>query len=95
MDLIKEYAVIQTNINKLLDRKMPVDRNMRTRQIQILEQLDDEFVKSGKENIVVYKARLQYNALLKYISEELGLPVEKYVENIRSLTRKMGIPENE
>ena len=66
MDLIKEYEIIQTNINKLTRMNTPVDRNMRIRQIQILEQLDDEFVKEGKENIAVYKVRLRYNAMLKY-----------------------------
>jgi len=95
MDLFKEYAIIQTNINKMLESKQPIDRSLRTRQIQILEQLDDEFVKQGQENIAVYKARLQYNALLKYFSEELGLPVEKYIENIRSLSRKMGVPDED
>ena len=94
MDLRKEYEMIQTNINKLIDNNKPIDRSLRNRQIQILEQLDDEFVKSGQENIMVYKARLQYNALLKYFSEELGLPINKYVENIKQLTRKMGIPED-
>lgn len=95
MDLIKEYEIIQTNINKLTRMNTPVDRNMRIRQIQILEQLDDEFVKEGKENIAVYKVRLRYNAMLKYISDELGLPVKKYVENIKLLTRKMGIPADD
>ena len=60
-----------------------------------MEQLDDEFVKSGNETIEVHKARLQYNALLKYFSEELGLPIQKYINNIRSISRKMGIPEEE
>ena len=90
MDLIKEYEIIQTNINKLTRMNTPVDRNMRIRQIQILEQLDDEFVKEGKENIAVYKVRLRYNAMLKYISDELGLPVKKYVENIKYLPVKWG-----
>ena len=92
MDLVKEYAIIQTNINKLISCNKPVDRSMRQRQIQILEQLDDEFVKKGDENTAVYKVRLRYNAMLKYYAEELGLPIKKYIENIKLLTRKMGIP---
>lgn len=92
MNLVHEYSIIQTKINNLTAQNLPVDRTMRIRQVQILEQLDDEIIKQGKENIAVYKVRLRYNAMLKYISEELGLPVKKYIENIKLLTRKMGIP---
>lgn len=93
MNLIEEYARIQRHINKLTDMNKPVNPQMRQRQIQILQQLDDEFVKSKEENIEVYKVRIRYNSMMKFFSEQLGLPVDKYVENIKLLSRKMGIPD--
>ena len=83
MNLIEEYARIQRHINKLTDMNKPVNPKMRQRQIQILQQLDDEFVKSKEENIEVYKVRIRYNSMMKFFSEQLGLPVDKYVENIK------------
>lgn len=91
--LITEYAQIQTKINQLTDAKLDINKSLRIRQIEILQQLDDEFIKSGTENIEVYKVRIRYNSMLKFLSEELGLPVNKYVENLKLLTRKMGIPD--
>lgn len=90
--LIKEYGVIQRKVNELVGLQKPVNPDLRKRQIQILKQLDDEFVKSGDENIEIYKVRIRYNAMLKYISEELGLPIDKYIENIKELSSKMGVP---
>ena len=91
MNLYKEYEILQTKINKLEDLKKPVDRQLRIRQMQILETLDDEFVKSGKESIDVDLVRIRYNSMLKYLAEKLGLPIEKYIENLKQLAQKMGI----
>jgi len=91
MNLHKEYEIIQTKINQLEDLKKPVDRQLRMRQIQILETLDDEFVKSGNESIDVNLVRIRYNSMLKYLAEKLGLPIEKYIENLKQLAKKMGI----
>jgi len=88
MDIKREYALIQKEINKLTEMKKPYNPNMRKRQIQILQQLDDEFVKS--ENIKAYTIRIRFNSMMKFFAEELGLPVEKYVENLKLLSRKMG-----
>ncbi len=93
-DLIQEYGKIQRHVNNLMDLNKPVDPRLRKRQIKILEQLDDEFVKEGQENIAVYQVRLRYNSMLKYLSEQLGLPIEKYIQNIKDLSSKMGIPED-
>ena len=91
MNLYKEYELIQTQINQLEDLKKPVDRALRIRQMQILETLDDEFVKSGKESIDVDLVRIRYNSMLQYLAEKLGLPVEKYIENLKQLAQRMGI----
>ncbi len=93
MNLIKEYGQIQTTINNLVNSNKPVSPNMYKRQIQILEQLDDKFVKEGKENIKVYTVRIRYNSMLEYLAKKLNLPTDKYSENIKLLYRKMGIPE--
>ena len=93
MNLYKEYEIIQTKINQLTDLKKPIDRNLRIRQIQILETLDDEFVKSGKDTVDVCLVRIRYNSMLKYFAEKLGLPVEKYIENLKHLSSKMGIAD--
>jgi len=93
MNLIKEYGQIQTSINKLVNSKKPVNPDMFKRQMQILEQLDDKFVKEGHENIQVYTVRIRYNSMLEYLAKKLNLPTDKYVENINLLYRKMGISE--
>lgn len=93
-NLIDEYGLIQKKVNNLMDMKKPVNPQLRKRQIQILEQLDDEFVKSGDENIAVYTVRIRYNSMLKYLSEQLGLPIDKYIQNIKDLSSKMGVPED-
>ena len=94
MNLIKEYELLQTKINQLTDMNKPVDVQLKNRRIQILEQLDDEFVKEGQDSIEVNTVRIRYNSMLKYFAEELGLPVGKYVENLKELSRRMGIPED-
>ena len=93
-NLIQEYGNIQRHVNQLTELKKPVDPKLRQRQIKILQQLDDEFVKEGQENLAVYQVRLRYNSMLKYLSEELGLPIEKYIQNIKELSSKMGVPED-
>ncbi len=92
--LISEYGAIQRKVNQLMDANMPVNKKLRQRQIQILQQLDDEFVKSGDENIAVYQVRIRYNSMLKYLCEELGLPIDKYIANLKELSSKMGIPQD-
>ena len=94
MNLIKEYELLQTKINQLTDMNKPVDVQLKNRRIQILEQLDDEFVKEGQDSIEVNTVRIRYNSMLKYFAEELGLPVGKYVEHLKELSRRMGIPED-
>ena len=92
MNIIEEYAQIQRTINKLTALKKPVNPKMQKRQIEILQQLDDELLNSKQENINIYIVRIRYNAMMKTFSEKLGLPIEKYVNNINLLTRKLGIP---
>ncbi len=91
MNLRKEYEILQTQINRLEDLKKPVDSKLYLRRIKILEQLDDEFVKSNQENIGVYTQRIRLNSMLEYFAKKLNLPIEKYTENIELLMKKMGV----
>lgn len=95
MDLIKEYAVIQKKINNLTSCNKPINPDLYRKQLQIVETLDDQFIKSGEENIEIYKVRIRYNVMMKYFAEKLGLSVDKYNAKIAELSRKMGIPEGE
>lgn len=95
MDLIKEYAIIQKKINNLTSSNKTVNADLYRKQLQIVETLDDQFVKSGEENIEIYKVRIRYNVMMKYFAEKLGLAVDKYNAKIAELSRKMGIPDGE
>lgn len=89
--LNQEYSTVVTELNKLRAAKQPLKRGLIEKQCKILEQIDDEYVKSGNENIEDYTARIRVNSILKYWSEKLGLPTDKYVANIDNMEVKMGI----
>ena len=95
MDLTEEYAKIQKHINHLTDRHEEIDPKLYKRQLQIVSTLDKEVPNSDLDEINMCLLRLRYNAMMKYFSEKLQLPTEKYENTIEELSRIMGIPEGE
>ena len=93
MDIQKEYAMLQQQVKKCMQTNMPFDKYVK-RQMQLVEQVKDEFVKNAGENIDDYLMELGYNSQLKTLSEKIGASTEKYVAKIKELTLKLGIEED-
>lgn len=93
IDIQKEFTLLQQQVKKCIQTNQPYDKYVK-RQIQIVEQVKDEFVKNAGENIDDYLMELGYNSQLKTLSEKIGLSTEKYVNKIKELTMKLGIEED-
>lgn len=92
MDVKKEYDILQQQVKKCIQTKQPYDNYVK-RQIQIVEQVEDEFVKNAGENIDDYLMQIGYNSQLKSLAEKIGASTEKYVNKIKELTLKLGIED--
>lgn len=84
--------MLQQQIKNCIQTKQPFDKYVK-RQIQLVEQVEDEFVKNAGENIDDYLMQIGYNSQLKTLAEKIGTSTEKYVNKIKELTLKLGIED--
>lgn len=94
-----EYDSLQKAILQKGSAGQPIDSQVK-RQIEIVEQIHDEYVKKVQEagggiinSVKAITNQIYYNSQLATLAEKIGLSAEKYKNKIVELSQRMGLDD--